>query len=86
MGKLLFWLIVGLVIWLVAKGLARKRVQANRPVAEVEDMVRCTVCGVNLPRSEALLSRGRFYCGQAHREQDQGPGPDQDRDQGPNPD
>lgn len=88
MGKLLFWLIVGLLIWLVAKGLARRRVGKSQPVAEVEDMVRCAVCGVNLPRSEALLSRGRFYCGQAHREQDQDPGqgPSQGQDQGWNQD
>jgi uncharacterized protein len=32
-----------------------------------EDMVRCQVCGVNLPRSEAILSQGRFYCCDEHR-------------------
>lgn len=32
-----------------------------------EDMVRCHACGVNLPRSEAILSRGRFYCCDEHR-------------------
>lgn len=35
-----------------------------------EDMVRCKVCGVNLPRSEAILSQGRFYCCDAHRRDD----------------
>ena len=36
----------------------------------VEDMVRCQVCGVNLPRSEAILSRGRIYCCDEHRQSD----------------
>lgn len=36
----------------------------------VEDMVRCRVCGVNLPRSEAILSRGRIYCCDEHRQSD----------------
>lgn len=35
-----------------------------------EDMVRCKVCGVNLPRSEALMSQGRFYCCDEHRKSD----------------
>jgi uncharacterized protein len=29
--------------------------------------VRCQACGVNLPRSEAILSQGRFYCCDEHR-------------------
>lgn len=41
-----------------------------RPSGEVEDMVRCRVCGVNLPRSEALMSKGRLYCCEEHRQQD----------------
>jgi uncharacterized protein len=32
-----------------------------------EDMVRCVVCGVNVPRSEAILSRGEFFCSDEHR-------------------
>jgi uncharacterized protein len=35
-----------------------------------EDMVRCKVCGVNMPRSEAILSQGRFYCCDEHRRAD----------------
>ena len=35
-----------------------------------EDMVRCKTCGVNLPRSEAILSGGRFYCCDEHRRAD----------------
>lgn len=37
---------------------------------DAEDMVKCKTCGVNLPRSEAILSRGRFYCSDEHRHSD----------------
>jgi uncharacterized protein len=31
-----------------------------------EDMVPCRVCGVHLPKSEALSSQGDFYCTEEH--------------------
>ncbi|HNA28737.1 MAG TPA: PP0621 family protein [Thiobacillaceae bacterium] len=37
------------------------------PRRPVEDMVRCKICSVNLPRSEAIMSQGRFYCCDEHR-------------------
>ncbi len=40
------------------------------PHRPVEDMVRCRICGVNLPRSEAIMSQGRFYCCDEHRRAD----------------
>lgn len=62
--------VVVLVVLLMHKA-GRRREAPRQPgsEAEVEDMVRCDVCGVNLPRSEAILSRGRFYCGEEHRRQ-----------------
>ena len=32
-----------------------------------EDMVRCSQCGVHLPRSEGILSQGRIFCSEEHR-------------------
>lgn len=71
MTKLL--LVVGavllLVVWL--KSQARKqRDLESRQREGIEDMVRCEVCGVNLPRSEAILSQGRIYCCDEHRQRD----------------
>lgn len=66
-------LVIGLVLLVVLlmNKASRRREVPRQPDAEakVEDMVRCHVCGVNLPRSEAILSRGRFYCGEEHRRQ-----------------
>ena len=72
---MLKWLLVIAVIavvLLLMKSAARRGALPRQKPDEtkVEDMVRCQVCGVNLPRSEAILSRGRFYCGEEHRRQD----------------
>lgn len=63
-------LVIVLVVYLLRRS-AAKRVEAPRERRKVEDMVRCRVCGVNLPRSEALLSRGRIYCCDEHRRADE---------------
>ena len=72
MTKVLLVIVVTVLVVLLFKSLGRRSGdKAGRSeVREVEDMVRCRVCGVNLPRSEALMSRGRFYCGEAHRLRD----------------
>jgi uncharacterized protein len=59
------------VVVLLMKSAARRGELPKTGEAKVEDMVRCHVCGVNLPRSEAILSRGRFYCGEEHRRQNE---------------
>lgn len=69
MGKILFIILVTLLLVLWFKHMARPRGDAGKPPApkQAEDMVRCKVCGVNLPRSEALMSKGQFYCCDEHR-------------------
>ena len=34
---------------------------------DAEDMVRCTHCGVHLPRSESVMSGQLFFCTPEHR-------------------
>lgn len=46
--------------------------EATPPSPVEEDMVRCVQCGVHLPKSESILSRGEFYCSDEHRRQHQG--------------
>ena len=33
----------------------------------LEEMVRCAHCGVHLPRSESVVSQGKFFCCNEHR-------------------
>lgn len=67
--KILLLLAVGLIAYAVLKKYSRS-VQGppSKPqVREAEDMVRCAHCGVNLPRSEAIYSKGEFYCTVEHQ-------------------
>jgi uncharacterized protein len=65
-GRILFFVILGLVIWLIVRGILRAQDRASRAPgaksAQGEDMVTCAKCGVNLPRSEAREENGRLVC------------------------
>ena len=72
MGKYL--LLVGgaiLVYWIVRAAWRRRsrEIAQRRDNVVPEDMVRCIVCGVNLPRGESLAARGQFYCCVDHQRQ-----------------
>ncbi len=66
MPKLLLFVlfVLGVVLWFKHQGRRDASPRVERPV---EDMVRCAVCRVNLPRSEAILSQGKIYCCDEHR-------------------
>lgn len=49
---------------------AAKRRRAPPTLAAPQEMLACAVCGVHVPRSEALTSQGRHYCSVAHQTQD----------------
>jgi uncharacterized protein len=63
---LFLFAVVAVVYWLLRtyrKSSSKQEVAATSN----EDMVRCEQCGVHLPKSEATLSAGKFFCGEAHR-------------------
>ena len=65
MGKLLFFLLLGLLAWALVRGLTKSKLKHDEDPAKpgrVEDMVACARCGVNLPRSDAREESGRFFC------------------------
>lgn len=78
MSKLLFIAAVVAVVYLLLKSY-RGRIAGEKPPARAEpavraeDMVRCVQCGVHLPRSEAIMSGGKFFCSEAHRRAQQPP-------------
>lgn len=71
MGKLLFFVFLALAVLYLFRRAAPPPPPARFPPESEngEDMVRCAVCGVHLPRSEALMTRGVFYCGPAHQQE-----------------
>lgn len=54
-------------IYMVFKAYAKSVKQEGAPPTGAEDMVRCSHCGVHLPKSEGILSRGEFFCSDEHR-------------------
>ena len=62
-------LLLILIIWVAYTLL--KRYQRSLNVSQAgprpaEDMVKCAHCDVNLPRGEALLTKGEFFCTPEH--------------------
>lgn len=70
MAKILFIVVLLLVAYLFFKSWRKDSGLENRKQAPEsklpEDMVRCGVCGVNLPRSEAFTSKGQLFCSDEH--------------------
>ncbi len=75
MAKFLLVIAVFIVFYLFLRNQARKSSGAapphsaskhGSPSKHGEDMVRCSVCGVHLPTSEAVTSRGDFFCSKEH--------------------
>ncbi|HXF45405.1 MAG TPA: PP0621 family protein [Burkholderiaceae bacterium] len=70
MGRILFWVLLGLAVyalwrWFAIKQRARARTQERSSTGEA--MVSCDVCRLNVPQSEALSANGRWYCCDEHR-------------------
>lgn len=67
----LFIVAVVALVWLI-RAATRRRVRppetkpdsAGRPA---QAMLACAVCGVHMPRDEALPGRGGVFCSEAHR-------------------
>ena len=72
MWRLIFLgLIIGLIVYLFKRQIQAKQnpdhISENNK--NIEDMVKCAKCSVHLPRSEAYMSSGEFYCSQEHIKQ-----------------
>ncbi len=71
MGRILFWLLFALAAymgyrwWRIRQHAEAVRDSSGR--VKVESMVRCEVCGLNLPQSDAVAAGGHWYCGEEHR-------------------
>lgn len=73
MKYLLLLAIVLVAVWLWRNNRRDEKQQAPPaakapPLPQPQDMVRCPVCSVHLPRTDALAGPdGRLYCCQEHR-------------------
>lgn len=71
MKYLLVLAVVLVAVWLWRnnrRGEKARPAAPPRPLAAPQDMVRCPMCSVHLPRNEALPgSDGQLYCCHEHR-------------------
>jgi uncharacterized protein len=75
-AKFLLVIAVFIVVYLLLRNVASKGASARESAStgggsknaasKLEDMVRCGICGVHLPTSEAITSRGDFFCSKEH--------------------
>ena len=68
LAKFLLLIAVFIIAYMVIKSSARRREEGQHqaPRSGAEDMVRCKVCGIHLPRSESLTFRDDFFCSEEH--------------------
>ncbi|WP_208622029.1 PP0621 family protein [Bordetella genomosp. 12] len=78
MGKIIFWffaILVVLTVWRMLNarngrspraGAAPRRPGGPPAAKAAEPMVRCTHCGIHVPRSEAVLQNGQTWCSLEH--------------------
>lgn len=65
---LLIWLVI-YIVKRIALGNRQTPAEDNKNTgkpSDSEDMVQCCTCQVHLPRSEAFLVNGKFYCSKGH--------------------
>lgn len=67
--KILLLVGIGFAAWAMIRSFKRSLdIPPDTPrKASIETMVKCARCGVNLPRSEGLLSNGEIYCSEEHQ-------------------
>ncbi|MGD2140239.1 MAG: PP0621 family protein [Burkholderiales bacterium] len=68
LAKFLLLVAVFIIAYMVIKGGAKRRDVPPHTTGsgKEEDMVRCKVCGVHLPRSESLQSQNEYFCSEEH--------------------
>jgi ribosomal protein S26 len=67
MGKLIAWLVLIFIVLLALRLINQRKSRRQRRAGaagstQVEPMVRCTRCGVFLPRADATQRAGEYAC------------------------
>ncbi len=72
MGKVLTWLLIAAIVWLVWQLIVASRRRSERSrrsatdPASAERIERCAHCGVYLPASQARRDGERWFCSAEH--------------------
>ncbi len=66
MSRLIFFIAIAFVIYLLIKSFRKNTPPASPTITE--DMVRCLQCGVHVPKGESVQVDGQNFCCAAHRD------------------
>jgi len=66
LGKLIFIIIIVLLAYWIIKARKQPNTKTESLTDASEDMVRCVHCGVHLPESESIVSKGKYFCSDKH--------------------
>lgn len=69
MGRILFFLLLAVAVYLLWRSLKRRDAGPRERTAErtPQAMVSCATCGLHVPRHEALALGDRYFCCEEHR-------------------
>ena len=69
MKYLIVVFVVAFVVWLMLRGRgeAERKPRGRKPQIAPTEMVRCSHCGLHLPRSDAVQDSRGAFCTEAHR-------------------
>lgn len=70
MAKLLLVVALAYLVYRLVRYYAKSlpgQADPAKPKPSQEDMVRCSACGVHVPKSEGILAAGKYYCSEEHR-------------------
>ena len=73
MGRIVFFVLLGIAIYIAWRMLLAPRSQnpaggaRSSSATGAQAMVSCSVCGLHLPRTDALAHGDQFYCCEEHR-------------------
>ncbi len=69
MVRMLFWIVLAVIVYAVAKSWSRAAARRTRGADKpAEQIVSCAACGLNVPQSEAYARGGQWYCSREHLE------------------
>jgi uncharacterized protein len=76
MGRVLFWILLGVAVWVGWRlWKDKQRLQVRRDADEAhravegEVLVECRQCGVRVPRSAAVRDADTWFCSAQHRDE-----------------
>jgi hypothetical protein len=77
LARILLLILIGFALWLLYRAVTKTLRGGSTPPStstKSEDMVACSLCGVNMPKSEAQYVDGAYRCAQSetcvHRKKD----------------